>query len=237
MGLTMKQKKALTDVTGPRYRKAKKTEKGLILNEFCQSTGYNRKYAITLLRNAGKTQARRINGKTVTVKITAQTRRKRVYQRYYGEDVEKAVLAVWRFFQYVCGKRLVPMIRENLEALFADAKLNLPPEAKDKTAKISRSTVERMLKTGRNRHKAKGTCATKPGTLLKQQLPVRTFWHWDHKKPGFTEVDTVSHDGGYAEGEYAYTLSLTDVDLCWSRHMPRVPRSQKQGPKMDPGRI
>jgi hypothetical protein len=129
------------------------------------------------------------------------------------------------------------MIRENLEALFADVKLNLPPGAKGKTATISRSTVERMLKTERNRHKAKGTCATKPGNLLKQQIPVRTFWHWDDKKPGFTEVDTVSHDGGYAEGEYAYTLSLTDVSLCWSRHMPRVPRPQKQGPQVDPGAV
>ena len=216
MELTMKHKQALADVTGPRYRKAKKAGKGVILDEFCQSSGYNRKYAITLLRNAGKTQLRRINGKTVKVKITARTRRKRVYQRYYGKDVETAVLAIWRFFQGICGKRLVPMIRENLEALFADRGLKLPPEAKAKTAEISRSTVELMLRSEKIRCKAKGTCATKPGTLLKQQIPVRTFWHWDDKKPGFTEVDTVSHDGGYAEGEYAYTLSLTDVALCWS---------------------
>ncbi|GHU52471.1 integrase [Bacilli bacterium] len=212
----MKQRQALADVTGPRYRTAKKARKSVILDEFCQSSGYNRKYAITLLRNAGKAQLRQINGKTVKVKITARTRRKRVYQRYYGKDVETAVLAIWRFFQGICGKRLVPMIRENLEALFTDKVLKLPPEAKAKTAEISRSTVELMLRGERIRHKAPGTCATKPGTLLKQQIPVRTFWHWDDKKPGFTEVDTVSHDGGYAEGEYAYTLSLTDVALCWS---------------------
>jgi hypothetical protein len=59
--------------------------------------------------------------------------------------VETAVLAIWRFFGGICGKRLVPMIRENLEALFADRGLNLPPEAKPKTAEINRSTVERML--------------------------------------------------------------------------------------------
>jgi hypothetical protein len=193
-----------------------KAEKIVILNEFCHTTKYNRKYAISLLRNAGKTQVRRLNGKTVKVKITAGTRKKRRYEPYYGADVEKAVLIIWGFFRGVCGKRLVPMIRENIDALFADAALNLPPSAKPKTAEVSRSTAERMLKAERKRHQARGTCATKPGTLLKQQIPVRTFWHWDDKKPGFTEVDTVSHDGGFAQGEYAAALSLTDVALCWS---------------------
>ena len=89
----MKQRQALANVTGSRYRKAGKTEQGVILNEFCHSTGYNRKYAITLLRNAGKTQLRRLNGKTVTVNITATTRRKRCYTPYYGQDVERAVLS------------------------------------------------------------------------------------------------------------------------------------------------
>ncbi|GHU44655.1 integrase [Spirochaetia bacterium] len=212
----MKERQALADVTGSRYRMAKKTGKSVILGGFCKSTGYNRKYAITILQNAGKTQLRRIDGKTVKVKITAKTHRKRVYKHYYGEDVETAVLTIWRFLGGICGKRLIPMIRENLEALFADKGLNLSLEAKTKTAEISRCTVERMLRGERKRCKTKGTCATKPGTLLKQQIPVRTFWHWDDKKPGFTEVDTVSHDGGYAEGEFAYTLSLTDVALCWS---------------------
>ena len=212
----MKQRQALANVTGPRYRTAGKTEKGVILNEFCHSTGRHRKYAITLLRNAGKTQLRRLNGKTAKVNITATTRRKRRYTPYYGEDVERAVLAIWNFFRRVCGARLVPMIRENLDALFADKQLNLPLQAKVKTAQASRSTVERMLKKERARHTAKGTCGTKPGALLKQQIPVRTFWHWDDKKPGFAEVDTVSHDGGYAQGEYAFTMSLTDVALCWS---------------------
>ena len=79
MELPMKQ--ALADVTGPRYRKSKKAGKSVMLDEFCQSSGYNRKYAITLLRNAGKTPSRRINSS----KITARTRHKRVYQGYYGK--------------------------------------------------------------------------------------------------------------------------------------------------------
>jgi hypothetical protein len=117
MGLTMKQKHALADVTGPRYRKADKAGKGLILHEFCQSTGYHRKYAITMLQHAGKTQLRRIGKQSVNVKISAKARKKRVYKRYYNEPVEKAVLAIWNFFRFVCGLRLVSIIRDNLDTL------------------------------------------------------------------------------------------------------------------------
>jgi hypothetical protein len=210
----MAQKKALADVTGPRYRKAGRAKKSAILDEFCQNTGYNRKYAITLFRHAGKTQLRRIGNQTLKVKISAPGRRKRVYRRLYDEPVEKAVVAIWEFFRQVCGKRLIPMIRANLGALAAE--FTLSPETQAKLAKVSRSTVERMLSRERKRHKTKGTCATKPGALLKQRIPVRTFWHWDDKQPGFCEIDTVSHDGGFAQGEYAFTLSLTDVATCWS---------------------
>jgi hypothetical protein len=86
----MKEKQALADVTGPRYRKAGKSR---ILDEFCQSTGYRRKYAIALLRNAGKTQLRRTGkNKTVKVRISARTRKKRAYKRFYDEPAEKASL-------------------------------------------------------------------------------------------------------------------------------------------------
>jgi hypothetical protein len=91
----MAQKKTLADITAPRYRKAGKTQKTTILDEFCHTTGYNRKYAITLLRHAGKTQLRYLNTKTMKVKITAQGRRKRLYLRTYDEPVEKTVLAIW----------------------------------------------------------------------------------------------------------------------------------------------
>jgi len=214
----MEQKQALTDVTGPRYRNANKAAKSRILDEFCKSTAYHRKYAITLLRHAGKTQLRQIGSQTMKVKITTKTRKKRVYKRFYDEPVEKAILAIWAFFRYVCGKRLVPMIRDNLDALAKHRRFRpmINTEVKAKLAKVSRSTVERMLGRERKRKKTKGTSATKPGTLLKHQIPVRTFWRWDDKQPGFCETDTVSHDGGYAVGEYLFTLSATDVCLCWS---------------------
>jgi transposase InsO family protein len=218
MGLIMKEKKALVNVAGPRYRKANKAGKTRILNEFCDNTAYHRKYAIALLQHAGKIQLRRIGNETVKVKITAKARKKRAYKRYYDEPVEKAVLAIWAFFHFVCGKRLVPMVRDNLAILAKHRRFShlVTAEVKVKLAKVSRSTVERMLGRERKQRKIKGTSATKRGTLLKQQIAVRTFWRWDDKQPGFCETDTVSHDGGYAQGEYLFTLSATDVCLCWS---------------------
>jgi hypothetical protein len=225
----MKERQALANVTGGRYRKATKKKKGEILKEFCQSAGYHRKHAIALLRNAGKTQLRRMGKQTATVKITATTRRKRVYTRFYDDYVEQAVIAIWDFFRRVCGKRLVPMIRANLPALAG--KFSIPQDILAKLATVSRSTVERMLRRERKAHKPKGSCSTKPGTLLKHQIPVRTFWRWDDKQPGFCETDTVSHDGGYAAGEYAFTLSLADVALCWSEF-----RALKTRPANGPGK-
>jgi hypothetical protein len=100
------ERQALADVTGGRYRKAGKKKKGEIREEFCQSTGYHRKYAIAVLRNAGKTHQRRMGNGPVKVNITAKTRKKRVYPRFHDETGEQAVIAIWDFFRRVCGKRL-----------------------------------------------------------------------------------------------------------------------------------
>jgi hypothetical protein len=126
------------------------------------------------------------------------------------------------FFHGVCGTRLVFLIRTNLNALAA--RFIIPAETQAKLAKVSRSLVERMLCRERKRRSAKGKGALKPGTLLKQQIPVRIFWQREDKKPGFCEIDTVSHD---ASGEYAFTLSLTDVATCWYEFRALRNKAQK----------
>jgi hypothetical protein len=93
----------------------------------------------------------------------------------------------------------------------------MSPLVKQKLSSISRSTVERLLTKERQKHKLKGKSTTKKGTVLKNQIPIRVFWAWDEKKPGFCEIDTLSHDGG---GEitpyYAWTVTATDVALGWT---------------------
>jgi hypothetical protein len=178
----MAGKKTLTDITGPRYRKAGKAGKSVILDEFCATTGYNRKYAITLLRHAGKTQLRHVGN----VRITAHRRQKRVYQRFYDDTVERAVLDIWEFFHRIYGTRLVPMIRANLSALAA--RFIIPAETQAKLAKVSRSTVERMLRRERKRHTAKGRAPRSPELSSNSRFLSGPSGNGTIKSPDFVKL-------------------------------------------------
>jgi hypothetical protein len=218
MGFTMAEKKKIAGQFATRYRKAKKAEKTKILNEYLALAGGNRKYAIYKLNREGKKQLRLlVDGTYANVEISSKKRRKRVYTPCYGEDVKIVLVKLWRFFRYACGERLTPLIKANLKAISRCKRFGITKEVKNKLSQISRSTVERLLREERRKHKLKGKSTTKKGTLLKNQIPVRVFWAWDDKKPGFCEIDTVSHDGG---GEitphYAWTLTVTDVALGWT---------------------
>ena len=229
MGFSMAERKKIIVEYAKRYRKAKKPEKTKILNEYLELIGKgNRKYAIFILNKEGKKQLRFIGGKNVNVVITGNHRRKRVYKKYYDDEVAAVIIKLWKFFRYVCGERLVPLLRANLDVISRKRKFGITPEIKEKLLTISRSTVERLLTEERKRHKLKGKSTTKKGTLLKNQIPVRKFWAWDEKQPGFCEIDTVSHDGGgEINSHYAWTLTATDVALCWTEVRAIKNKAQK----------
>ena len=214
----MAEKRKIRAEFAKRYRKAAKREKTKILNEYLELLGKgNRKYEIHALNREGKKQLRFINGKNVNLVISSSQRKKRVYKKYYDDEVQRVLITLWKFFRFICGERLVPLIRANLDVISRKRRFGINAEVKKKLSTISRSTVERLLTEERKKHKLKGKSTTKKGTLLKNQIPVRVFWRWDEKQPGFCEIDTVSHDGG---GEispyYAWTLCVTDVGLCWT---------------------
>ena len=218
MGFTMAEKNKIRAEYAKRYRKAKKTEKTKILDEYLKLLDRgNRKYAIFILNREGKKQLRLIDGKNVNVVISSTVRKKRAYQKYYDDEVAQVLIKLWKFFRYICGERLVPLLRANLDAISRKQRFRMSRKVKQKLSTISRSTVERLLTKERKKHKLKGKSTTKKGTLLKNQIPVRVFWAWDDKKPGFCEIDTLSHDGG---GEitpyYAWTVTATDVALDWT---------------------
>jgi transposase InsO family protein len=213
----MKERRPLTREFAVRYRAARsKAEKSRILTGFVSASGYNRKYAIGILGSEGKTKLLRLGGELVKARITGHTGKKRVYNKRYGPDVAVCVARLWEFFKGMCGKRLVPLIRANIAVLSRDPRFEITPEIRGKLVQISRSTVERMLTGERKKQRIKGTSATKPGALLKRQIPVKVFWPWDEQKPGFCEIDTVSHDGGNASGEYCFTLTVTDIATQWT---------------------
>jgi hypothetical protein len=138
-----------------------KAEKSAVLDEFCQNTGYNRKYAITLLRGAGKTQLRRIRQKqTVKVKITAHECGKRLTRRFTMNRWKKAALSIRDFFRHPYGRRMAPMIRVNLKALSAE--FNISREAQEKPARVGvppwsecRAGNGNSIKPGKPLHQAR----------------------------------------------------------------------------------
>jgi len=218
MGLDMRTKRRLTEVTAKRYRKADKKGKGKILDEFCQTTGYNRKYALHILCNWGLTNWVKLEGKNLKLKAenTKKSRKKGGGRPVnYGTAEIHALCRIWEFFDYQCGKLLAPFIRNAMEFLQKEQSFGITQPIKKKLLSISPSTIDRRLKVQKKKLFARGRSNTKPGKLLKNQIPVRAFFSWDERKPGFFEMDTVSHCADNSYGQFCCTLCLTDVFSGW----------------------
>jgi len=227
MGLTMSEKKALTRQMAARYRRSAKKKKSKILDEFIAGTKYKRKYAGWILRNWGKRRIVRIDGELVELVVgRPRKKRRKPRERIYDEEVFEALKKVWAIFDCICGKRLVAVLRTMLPVLEKFGEIDLSREVRAKLERISAATVDRMLAKEKQKLRIKGRGHTKPGTLLKNQIPIRTFSGWDECKPGFVEIDLVGHEGGVAQGEYAFTLNLTDVQSGWTE--PRAIKNKAQ---------
>jgi hypothetical protein len=213
MRLTVKEKQKAARITAARYQKASKKKKGAILDEFIALTGYDRCYASYLLKNHGRKVW--INNKVIVVG-DIRKRHKRQRQRTYGEDVLKALKQIWVIMDCICGKRLRPMLKEILAILQRHKEIKVRGEIKKKLLRISASTIDRILRPERKKYEIKGRSLTKPGTLLKHQIPIRTFSDWDEQKPGFVEIDLVGHEGGNPRGDFIQTLNVTDVCTGWT---------------------
>lgn len=228
MGLTMRDKKALTNEIAWRYRTESKKGKQAILDEFCRTTGYHRKYAVQMLNSWGKKRVQVVDGKPVELVVGKPRKRKRrIRERVYDDQVQRALRKLWEFFDYQCGKRLVVLIRANMEVLKAEPEFDIDEVIGGKLCSISASTVDRLLKPERQKLELKGRSHTRHGPLLKHQIPIRTHFTWDERLPGYFELDTVHHDGGSASGEYCATLTATDVFSGWTELRPLRNRAHR----------
>ncbi|MGC8979858.1 MAG: hypothetical protein ACP5K4_11195, partial [Caldisericum sp.] len=122
--------------------------------------------------------------------------RKRKRERIYGEEVFNALVYLWKMSDYLCGKRLSVYVKEIIPVLERFNEFPFNEEVKEKLISISPATIDRLLKNEKNKFKLKGKTLTKPGTLLKHSIPIRTFSEWNEEEPGFVEADLVGHDGG-----------------------------------------
>jgi hypothetical protein len=209
----MKQRQAVARVTAKRYEEASKKEKQQMLDEFCRTTGYNRCYARWVLRHQQKRLAVRPG---VVVEADVKQRQKRIKTRTYDEPVQRALVQIWQLLDYLCGKRLVAILPEIIAKLEEFKELRLEAEIKVKLLQLSAATADRLLQPERRKHELRGRGQTRPGTLLKHQIPIRTFADWNEQRPGFVELDLVGHDGGIGFGDYAQTLDMTDVCTGWT---------------------
>lgn len=186
-----------------RYHQASKRLKGKILDEFCKVCGYRRKYAIAKLNGAaGEDRQYR--------KQTTEKQRRR--PTLYTDQAINILGKVWEAANYPCSTRLKSILR--LWLPWIEKYFQPTAEIKEQLLNISPRQMDRRLQRQKFKAKRRLYGGTKPGTLLKHQIPIKTD-HWDVKEAGFTEIDTVSHSGNSAVGLFAYSVNQTDILTGW----------------------
>lgn len=196
--MTRRSIKEYAEAIRGRYFKASRKLKTRILDEFVAATGLHRKAAIRLLNrpvSPGKYKSGR--------------------PRIYNSEEVKILKIAWEASDQLCSKRLQPFLPELLEVLQRKGEVIMGEETQRQLCRMSASTIDRILRAYRGGHPRHGLSTTKPGTLLKAAIPIRTFSEWDDRRPGFIEADLVAHCGDNVEGFYLTTLSAVDVATGW----------------------
>jgi len=199
--MSPRSKREVLEAIVVRYRKAARAVKTAILSEFCETCGYHRKHAVRLLATF-----RRFNKPVVRKRGRAPI--------YRPEELLLPLKRIWKYAYMPCSKRLKAVIPIWLPG-YAKRHGSLPLPVVKALLRISPATMDRMLRPVRASHRLHGRATTKPGTLLKKHIPVKVD-QWDEKRPGFLEVDSVSHCGSSTEGVYASTIDCVDIATTWT---------------------
>ena len=184
-----------------RYKRASRLEKAGILDEFCSACGYHRKHAIRLLRTFRRYQKPKHNKKGKP-------------SVYHKESIIKPLKRIWHAAYFPCSKRLraiLPLWLPGYQKRYG----TLSEEERQALLSISPSTIDRLFKPIRARYKGRGRSTTKPGTLLRKQIPIKTNQR-DESRPGFLEADTVAHCGNSMAGMFAFTIDCVDIATGWT---------------------
>jgi len=181
-----------------RYAQRNREGKSTLLDEFCEDYGYERKYAIKIL----------------TGHLPASTGGQRPGPPRQYTQIEPVVRQVWLSAEQPCGKRLQPILRQWLP--FYERRYGrLPSAHRDLVLQISSASLDRLLAPARAEYLGRGRCGTKPGRLLRTEIPIRTS-NWDLTRPGYLEADTVAHCGGTLAGDFIWSLTYTDICSGWT---------------------
>src|SRR3989344_3566058 len=202
-----RDKQGVVQAFSKQYRQGSKKQKTEILVKLVELTGYSRKHLMDLLK-----------------KKPGRVKRIKRHRESSYTSILKPLRFIWACSNYACGQRLQPVIGQYLSALKRHRELVVTVEEKELLMVISSATINRLLKHDRKKLTLKGRSRTKPGSLLKHQIPIRTWSEWDNTTPGFVEIDSVHHCGGSLFGDYVYTLDTVDVATGWNEccaHMGR----------------
>jgi len=203
MGLTMSQRQAVTKAIATRYRRASRVEKSRILDELCATTGWHRSHA------------RKALGAALGPRVV---RARKPRAPVYGPEVVAALGFCWAVLGAPTGKRLAPVLPDLVARLRRFGELEVDDATAGLLVAMSPATIDRRLGPDRAALVLRGRSHTKPGSLLKDAIPIRTWAQWDDAVPGFVEIDLVGHEGGNAVGEHAYTLTVTDIATGWTEN-------------------
>ena len=208
----MSERRAVTKKLALEYGRGSKVRKGQILDQVCELNRWHRNHARKALKQA------------LVLRVVKE---RPVKQPLYGEPVITALRFLWAVQGTPCGRLLAAGLPDLVPRLRRFKELNIDDATAALLLKISPATIDRRLAADRAKLMLRGRSHTKPGSLLKDAIPIRTWAQWDEGVPGFVEIDLVGHEGGNSAGEFCFTLDITDIATGWTETLSVKNKAQK----------